>query len=62
MDIELRDEPHVRGTHVARDGFLREAPAFVVLAIGAHDGMLVGGAILRSAQDRARRRHSRNIA
>jgi len=54
MDIELRNEAHVRGPHMARHGLLRKAQAFVVLAIRAHDRMLVGAAVLRSVQDRAR--------
>src|SRR5204863_9420265 len=50
--VDLRDQAHIRGPHVADDLFAREALAFVMLAIRMHDGMLVGGAVLRPAPNR----------
>ena len=52
--VELRDEAHVRGPHVARHLLAREAHALVVHPVRAHDRMLVLRAVLRPAHDRSR--------
>ena len=52
MVVDLCDETHVCGPHMADDLVARKAPAFIVLAVRAHHRMLVGGAVLRPMPDR----------